>query len=215
LTTVDTFQSTLIISNNFSVIQKQISRICASLKNLPDPNNPDILVIDETSGWGIDVIRKVKNFLYQKPFSHQNKIIIISQAHHLNQEAQNALLKTLEEPGKDNYLILSTSNSSALLPTIISRIHIIKFATQSPIPKTDLLSISNNIQTNLLTSEKLAQNKDQVLSTLENQLLLQKQQLLDKPTPTKASHINRIIKAISMIKHNVDPKSALDFYFLS
>lgn len=215
MTTVGNFQSTLIVSNNFSVIRKQISLICLSLENLPTPNNPDILNIDQNSGWGIDVIRKIKNFLSQKPFCHQNKIVIISDAQQLNLESQNALLKTLEEPGKDNYLILTAPNSSALLPTIISRVHIIKAASSNQVPKTDLLSISHNIQTNLLSSEKIAQNKNQILSILEEQLLLQKQQLLNHPTPIKAGHINKIIKAISMIKHNVDPKSALDYYFLS
>lgn len=55
------------------------------------------------------------------------KIAIINKAHLMNQEAQNALLKTLEEPKGKTLLILITEFSEVLFPTILSRVQVVKF----------------------------------------------------------------------------------------
>lgn len=214
MTTTDQFPATLIISNNQKKTEDEISNLCRPLNNLPSDNNPDILTIGQSSGWGIDVVRKIKNFLSQKPLTHHNKIILIHQAQNLNTESQNALLKTLEEPGPDNYFILTAPNLSSLLATIISRVKIVKVQQQVSAPSENLLLITGNPKTDLLKSEQITQNKNMVLNILEDQLLLQKQLLIKNPTLQNSQNINKIIKTISMIKHNVDPKSALDYYFL-
>ena len=121
-----TFPSTIIIAKNKETVNKKIDQICSNLNHKLNQNNPDILLINQDSGWGIDQIRKINNFLSQKPFSHQSKIIIILEAQNLNTESQNALLKILEEPGKNNYIILATNKTKSILPTIISRCQTIK-----------------------------------------------------------------------------------------
>ena len=115
------FPSTLIISSDQSAIDCLINQICTQINNQISTNNPDIFILNQDTGWTIESIRQIKHFISQKPFNHSNKIIIIYQADNLNSESQNAILKTLEEPGNDNYLILTTSKPSKLLPTIISR----------------------------------------------------------------------------------------------
>jgi DNA polymerase III delta prime subunit len=215
LTTTDQFPATLVISANSLALEKTVLQICQDLDNLPTPNNPDCFMINQNSGWGIDTIRKIGKFLSQKPFNHQNKIVIVTNAENLLTEAQNALLKTLEEPGLNNYIILTAPNSSLLLPTIVSRTHVIKVNGNATTPESDLLKISGNTQQDLLSSEKISQNKTEVQNILEQQILLQKQQLTRNPSLNQAENINKIIKAVSMIRHNVDPKSALDYYFLS
>ena len=86
-------------------------------------NNPDIFSLEDYS---IESVRSIKKFLSQKPYQHSSKIIIIQNAQQLQPEAQNALLKMLEEPGENNYFFLTTSRPSQLLPTIMSRCHQIK-----------------------------------------------------------------------------------------
>ena len=209
------FPSTLIIAKNENSLNHQINQICQQLNHQFNPNNPDIFLINENSGWGIDEVRKISNFLSQKPFSHQSKIVIINQAHHLNTEAQNALLKILEEPGDNNYLILTTNKIKTILPTIISRCQTTKILNHE---KTDIKSqliITGHLQTDLLLSEKLSKNKEEVLPLLESELHYYQQQLINSPTPSTSDLIEKIIKAIQMINANVDPKSALDFIFLS
>lgn len=212
---MDLFPSTLIISASQSNIDDQISKICDVLKNNINCNNPDILVINQATGWTIELIRQTRHFLSQKPFSHSNKIIIIYQAENLNPESQNALLKTLEEPGLNNYIVLSTSKPSKLLPTIISRCQIIKLKNTIQTTNNKPINILHHIQKDLLNSEALSKDKTQVLPYLEDQLKIHQKLLISNPKPETSNLIQRIIKSVQMIEANVDPKSALDFLFLS
>ena len=209
------FPSTIIISSNQEKIDQQIDQICTHLKNQISPNNPDIFTIDKVTGWTIELIRQINHFLSQKPFNHSNKIVIIFQAENLNSESQNALLKNLEEPGENKYIILSTSKPSKLLSTIISRCQTIKLKNPTQPISTDPIKITHHIQKDLLTSESLSKDKTQVLPYLEDQLKIQQKKLIKNPNPETSQLIQKIIKTIQMIESNVDPKSALDFVFLS
>lgn len=172
----------------------------------------DIFTIN--SNHSIDSIRQLKKFFSQKPFSSPNKLAIVYQADLLNPESQNALLKILEEPGTNNYLILATATPKALLPTIISRCHLVKQLSATP-HTTITLNIATDINANLLQSEKITSDKTTVLPFLQNQLLAYQQQLVETPHPQTAKMIKKILLAIKMISANVDPKSAIDYLLLS
>jgi DNA polymerase III delta prime subunit len=209
------FPSTLIISSSQQNIDNRISQICDDLNNKININNPDIFTLNQASGWSIELIRQVKHFFSQKPFNHQNKITIIYQAENLNIESQNALLKTLEEPGPNNYLIIITSRPSKLLPTVTSRCQTIKLKNALQPSNHTPLKITKQIKKDLLTSQSLAKDKNQILPYLENQLKIQQKILIKNPNKETSQLIQRIIKATQMIESNVDPRSALDFVFLS
>lgn len=68
-----------------------------------------------------DVRTQINSDIVVKPYKSDYKIYIIEDANKLNPQAQNALLKTIEEPPKYAVLILLTSNISSILPTILSR----------------------------------------------------------------------------------------------
>jgi len=212
---MNTFPSTIIIAKNKETIDKKIDQICSNLNHKFNQNNPDILLINQDSGWGIDQIRKINNFLSQKPFSHQSKIIIIIDTQNLNIESQNALLKILEEPGKDNYVILSTNKIKNILPTIISRCSTIKISEKSNIKTKKEIEITGNLIEDLTLSEKLGKNKEDILPLLENQLNFYQEELIKDPNKKNTYTIEKIIKAIQMINANVDSKNALDYIFLA
>lgn len=209
------FPSTIFISKNNQKINDKIGDFCQKLKHEFSKNNPDILYINQDSGWGIDQVRKINSFLSQKPFSHSNKIIIISEAQNLNTESQNALLKNLEEPGKNNYIILTANKIKSILPTIISRCQLIKINSLSKKDIFQKIKITGDIQKDLILSETLGKNKDEIMPLLENELNFLQQDLIKNPNQKTSSLIEKIIKAIQMINANVDPKNALDFIFLS
>lgn len=210
------FPSTLFNSSNKSLIQTHINQICQQLDNFINPNNPDIFIVDQNTGWTIELTRTIKNWLSQKPFNHQNKIVIIYQIDQFNSESQNALLKSLEEPGEKNYFILTTNKPSKVINTIISRCQIIKVKNDFSLLKDSRpLVISDQIKTNLLQSENFSKNKEEVLPFLENQLKIYQQLIIKNPTSSYSQIIQKILKSIQMIEANVDPRSALDFIFLS
>jgi len=75
-------------------------------------------------------IRNIKTFFGQKSINSEKKIVLIINAHLLNEAASNCLLKTLEEPS-NGILILLTSQLNLLLDTIISRCQIVRFRSFS------------------------------------------------------------------------------------
>ena len=78
----------------------------------------------------IDQIRNIKTFLGQKSINRGKKIVLIIDAHLLNEAASNCLLKTLEEPSNGIFILL-TSKLNLLLDTIISRCQIVRFRSFS------------------------------------------------------------------------------------
>ncbi len=78
----------------------------------------------------ISQIRNIKTFLGQKSINSEKKIVLIIDAHLLNEAASNCLLKTLEEPSNGIFILL-TSKINLLLDTIISRCQIIRFRSFS------------------------------------------------------------------------------------
>ena len=78
----------------------------------------------------IGQIRNIKTFLGQKSINSEKKIVLIIDAHLLNEAASNCLLKTLEEPSNGIFILL-TSKLNLLLDTIISRCQIVRFRSFS------------------------------------------------------------------------------------
>ena len=124
----NTFASSLICSNLKDT--KQACRKCQDCQWMLT-EHPDLKIINnpleesDSEYIPINVIRNLKDFLSLS--SHKkngNKVILINKAENLtaSQEySSNALLKSLEEPPENSYLILTTDNISSLLPTIVSR----------------------------------------------------------------------------------------------
>ncbi len=88
-------------------------------------NSPDLYLVE--GNLEISKIREIKNFLSYKSYYNTKKIVIIDNAHLMRKDAQNSLLKILEEPSKDSVLILITSFKDLILKTLLSRVQEINF----------------------------------------------------------------------------------------
>lgn len=98
--------------------------ICHSCKQAISNNNPDIIMVSHEKPNSIsveDIRNQVNNDIIIKPYSSDYKIYIINECEKMTPQAQNALLKTLEEPPQYAILFLLTTNVQLLLPTITSR----------------------------------------------------------------------------------------------
>lgn len=105
---------------------------CRSCKQALTHNQPDIIYVqhEKPNTISVDEIRQqVIGDIEIKPYSSKYKIYIIDEADKLNPQAQNALLKTMEDPPRYAVLLLLVSNISALLPTILSRCVTLKLGT--------------------------------------------------------------------------------------
>lgn len=102
---------------------------CQSCVQAINNNHPDIIKVEheKPNSVGIDDIRKQLNEdVMIKPYSSRYKIYIIPDADLMTEAAQNALLKTIEEPPEYAVIILLTENADILLPTIRSRCVMLK-----------------------------------------------------------------------------------------
>ena len=141
-------------------IFKQYSSIENIEERISNNNHPDLLIIEPsslleskriknsdletTTKSGTELIkvaqiRSIKTFLGQKSINSGKKIILIIDAHLLNEAASNCLLKTLEEPS-NGIFILITSKLNLLLDTIISRCQLVRFRSFSGKKLTSILN---------------------------------------------------------------------------
>lgn len=110
---------------------------CKSCLQAESRNHPDICYIThEKASISVDDIRgQLNNSIQIKPYSSKYKVYIISDANKMTEQAQNALLKTIEEPPAYAVILLLTDNLNALLPTIQSRCVILN---TKPLHKEDI-----------------------------------------------------------------------------
>lgn len=117
--------------------------VCTSCKQAESHNHPDIKYIthDKTSISINDIREQLNNDISIKPYSSEYKIYIIPDANKMTEQAQNALLKTIEEPPVYAIIILLTENCDSLLPTIRSRCVTL---TMNPVEKDKICTYLEN-----------------------------------------------------------------------
>jgi DNA polymerase III subunit delta' len=112
---------------------------CRSCRKIEADSHPDVIRIEPVGQFiRIAQIRELLGTLAMKPYEAKLRVVIISDAHAMNPEAGNALLKILEEPPENTILILTACGTADLLPTIVSRCQQIRF---NPLPFTRLASM--------------------------------------------------------------------------
>lgn len=102
---------------------------CHSCKQAESGNHPDIIRVthEKPNSISVDDIRtQVNNTVDIKPYQGPYKVYIIPQADMMTPQAQNAILKTIEEPPSYAVFLLLTENAETLLPTINSRCVMLK-----------------------------------------------------------------------------------------
>ena len=95
---------------------------CAACRKVLEGVHPDVHIIKpEKNIFKVDLVRQVISTVYETPYEGGAKIYVIQDFHLANEQAQNALLKTLEEPPASVVFFLLAENSLQLLPTVRSR----------------------------------------------------------------------------------------------
>jgi DNA polymerase-3 subunit delta' len=112
---------------------------CLACRKVDSGNHPDLQRIrPEGSLLRIGQIRELQRRIIYEPLEASRKVYILTDVERMNAEAENCLLKTLEEPPASSVLILLTSNIQALLPTTRSRCQVLQF---HPMPTRELAKI--------------------------------------------------------------------------
>ncbi|MDD5436620.1 MAG: DNA polymerase III subunit delta' [Candidatus Omnitrophica bacterium] len=118
---------------------------CVQCKKIDASNHPDVLIFSpakEDASFGIDKIRLLTKQIGMKPYEGLKKVYILDSADSMTQEAQNSLLKTLEEPPPESVLILIAESFTAVFATIRSRAEKVRFF---PVADKETLAILTDI----------------------------------------------------------------------
>lgn len=164
-------------------------------------NDPDSIIIKtEELKIGIDQIRDLKKQIAIKPIG-QIKTVTILEAEKLTLEAQNALLKTLEEPPENTQVILVASKADLLLPTVLSRCQIINLPNKKEKSSTAILP--DNLASDFAWAKKFTDRK----AALE-----EIDQLIINAVPSPV--IRRLLKAKKYLQANTNVRLTLENIFL-
>ncbi|MCA1792971.1 MAG: ATP-binding protein [Desulfotignum sp.] len=119
--------------------------LCRSCKKIDNRVHPDMILVDlpeKKKVITISQIREMEALTAVKPHEARYRMVLISHAEHMNTQAQNALLKGLEEPAQGTFFILTARDAAALLPTIRSRVRVLQFKPLTGAPLADHLCAS-------------------------------------------------------------------------
>lgn len=178
---------------------------------------------------GIGDIRAFQKQLSLAPLASPSKVGIIPHAELLTIEAQNAMLKLLEEPPPHTYIICQTPTRDTLLPTVASRCEIIDGGSNATsqdvnadlqLAMTTLLSTSpGNV---VAMVEKNAVDRTLAKQWVSDMLEVARLQMitsLDSPSRVDTQNISQLVRRLLVaqreLERNVNPKMVLDWVFLS
>lgn len=160
----------------------------------------------EKSTIPIEKIKELKKKSFLKPFNSPSKTIVIHEFEKTTLEAQNALLKLLEEPPNYTYIIITAPSTSSLLPTIISRCNVLTIEKQEKLDQEKLLEIlketeslfNGKIGEKFEKAEELAKDKEKTIEYLEKIIFALREVLLLK-FESSPSHVKEnLIKKLSV-----------------
>ncbi len=208
------FHSLIITGANKKRRAGEAEKIRSQYNSCPLEVDPDCLFLSQGA---IEAIRQAKIWLAKKPFSGQKKIVIITEAQNLTLPAQNALLKTLEEPPANSLLILTTPNPALLLPTVVSRCQVIYLQPKENVSSKKIFPNQEIYQKGAAEKIILAQEKGATLESAKSWLREQRkfwQKKASENLPEASLWLEKTLLGEQMLKQNVSPRLVLTYFLL-
>lgn len=209
------------------------------LEGAGEINPIDIQTLESEGLLGIEEIREMRRNLSLKPYASNFQAAFIFEAQNLTIPAQNALLKTLEEPPGKTFLILTAPHKDLLLPTVVSRCQIIELVLRSEVEllkeeaERQFFAFGNQLLTGvgerLKLAQEIAKNREETIRWLDNLTFILRQILREKITKREypnspvanlttkelLSLLRQIQVSKSQIFANINPRFALENFLLN
>lgn len=186
--------------------------------------HPDLAIIGPGDEQEIKIaqIRDLHLKLSLRSYSAPFKAAIIEQAHYMNEEAQSAFLKLLEEPKGQTIFILLTEYPEILLPTILSRVEKLRFFSnkKESMPEEEAKKLQSIIKSDLAKrfqyAKELAEDPQNLKKTLELWLAYFREAMLSDLSQTKTIEILKLLQTTHRLLSttNVNARLALDIIML-
>jgi hypothetical protein len=194
-------------------------------------NHPDVHFLnDEENPLQIDDVRKMATLLALKPYQADQSIFVVFNIEKASLPAQNALLKSLEEPPAYAQIILTTRQPNKILPTILSRCILKKSVTTSieAVPSdsaksaeeteevvTLLSTLENGSLSDIFVLSENYKEREAAVAVLENLTRFLHQQNQQHPNIRQTLQIQKILETKSLLEKNVNVRLALEECFFA
>ncbi len=190
---------------------------------LPSPtlNHPNLLFIQGETSIGIDAIRQIRQFLATKSWQPGYRVVAIADGNRLTLPAQNAFLKTLEEPGENVFIVirLPDKNLYHLLPTVRSRCQILTSKKEKSLPATgrwaQFLAADPRRKLKLWRDWQKEMSPEQLL----NQFINESRQEMTPKTGSALLNLRQqillLLEAKKMLAANLKPEEVFDWLVIN
>lgn len=184
----------------------------------------DIELLEPEQALGIEEVRSLQKKIFLKPLRGEKKAIIINLTNGATIEAQNSMLKLLEEPPASTLIFLLTNNAYSFLPTILSRVKTIEIKDEeNQIDDGGLEKILNleGAGDRLYLAQVVSKEKQDAIIWLEKAILASREKMLENVEDKReALKYRKIIHKLELTHYdlkttNVNPRLALENLFLS
>lgn len=181
--------------------------------------HPDVFVLESAEdSIGIDLVREFQSRLKNRPIGGKYKTAVIMEGEKLTVEAQNALLKTLEEPPPDTHIAIWAKSQEYFLETVISRCQIIEFP-RPPLTidnRQELLSTISKLRfakvgERFKIAAEFAKNRTNAQNTLDSLLGI----IHENPDLLSPPQIKKIFQAKKMLAANTNVRLTMENLFLN
>jgi len=204
-------QSVLISSKNKDKGREEALKFIKNLKI----DKFDSTILEYEKAVGIADVREIQQKIYLSPIRSDFKAVLIDATVGITTEAQNALLKTLEEPPESTYIIVQVTNAEEILPTILSRCKVYEVSSEKDHVDTSrvlkILNSKNGAGEKLKLAQDLSKDKNEALDFIENLILTARKNIVENYEKIKIlQKFHTIIKTT-----NINLRLALENLFLN
>jgi len=215
-------QSFLITGENRQKLLEEVERIQKERKI----SSFDVYFAKDEEGkvFGIETFRRLKEKIFLKPFQSPEKIVVLDMTEGATPQAQNSMLKLLEEPPKSTLMIILGQRVDSFLPTIISRCQVIETENEKSV--TDGTEIERILKApigeRLVAAQGISKDKKEAAEFTKESILFLREQMNNQakegsPDAKKtAKTIKEFEKAYyALTQTNINARMTLENLFLT
>jgi len=189
------------------------------------PGHPDLLWFETGEKLGVEQTKEIREFLKLKPYQAKEHMVVLLSAEVLTPEAQNTLLKTLEEPPGEATIILGAGSEEQLLSTILSRCQIQRITREhqsTMISEKDIEIVEKLLKSSIEERFKYVEKTDDKEKLLFLLIAYFRHKLLDRPlsddpiAPSRweVGYLKELVEAEKWVKQNVNARAILEYLML-
>lgn len=221
--TIGKSMNTYIIS---SKNQEKALGAAAKINKAEKVDKFDIEIVEFEKAIGIEDVRQIQKKIFLKPFRGSRKSIILMLSNGATIDAQNSMLKLLEEPPPSSIIFLVTDSYQSFLPTILSRAKIIEIKEEREIVESGLKQIQEieGEGDALSLAQTVSKDRDSAIIWLENAILSAREKMLKHISTDnsreEALKLRKMIHKLELTHYdlkttNVNARLALENLFLN